>query len=268
MGVKMTRFVKYSIATLVLACLGFAAGSALAADLQYKNHAQGVEYTYTLTVTKGLAKTIVDVKRSVVSVSGNNLTIDTSFANARMERGGIVQPLDSMNGPATRTVMDIRGVVQSVTALGELAQRSNDLGVAVNRDIMASLAVSSFPANDVPVGQGWTKTATAGNDNATFTYTVQAENVTRGAYNDCARISVTSAFNLSQERDITQTRSTSYTLGSVSVNGNIYFSVGAGRIVEVDLTTDYKTLDVTVDYNGRARITPDESTVTANLVLQ
>lgn len=259
---KTIAFVIFLVAALMTA-------TASAAVLEYKHQAGQADIVYQMQVTRGNLATQATVTRHVDSVVGSTITLTTSFANTQMVRGGIAHPLAQMDGAVSQTVMDNRGNVTSVTPLGNMATQAQSVGAtSLDQDLLSSFAVPVWPTADLAVNDQFTRNATQAGVNATFTYTVQGLNVSHAGYNDCAQIAVASTFTVNTERENAQIRDTAYILGNVNITGTIYFSVGQGRVVESNIDIDSDLLNVSVDFNGKARIAPSESAVNAQLLIQ
>jgi len=244
--------------------LSFSEGTAF--ELKYL-HNSGDNIKYKLEIYKKNQKTLIDIYR-YIDRNENSIIITTSFDNAQIIIGGIPQYLDTLNGQVNKTIMDEYGVISDIQPLSSFNSINASLDVNIQRDIMNSLGISSFPKEDLSVGSSWTKNASKGNLNSTFFFKIEKENISYKGYNSVVEISITSDLIIDNESEIVEVQNTTFTNGKILIRGILYFDLTKGRIVKIDQRIKYHIVSIVLDFNGVPFISADEDEVVSILDIQ
>lgn len=236
-------------------------------ELKYL-HGTGQDIDYILEIVKKNQKTVIDINRHVDSVVGTDITITTSFTDAKTLSGGIERTYGELIDSVSRTIMDDHGVVSSVAPLSSFKNTMDSLSLNLERDLMNKLGVSSFPQGDLSVGSSWTKNASKGSTSSTFVYTVDQENISMYGYTSVVKIRIESDIALDEVNEIADVKKTSYNKGDIIIRGALYFDINTGRIIQIEQNMTYHILNIMIDFNGTPLITCDDDVVTAKLVIQ
>jgi hypothetical protein len=192
-----------------------------------------------------------------ISAAGQTMSYDSGAPSASTDSTEvqIAESLDMLIGQPTMTVVDPRGVVQSVSGIAELRQRFQ----ATNRlaaDVIGSLggaeqlfgdrgiyATGVFPLDVVEVGDSWpagsvTTPTPIGGLNATSTFTLVGFDVVDGR--EIARIAVAHDIALEPSGFLGPA---TFELGDVSGEGEVLFDRARGEIYRV---TNHISLPMTV----------------------
>jgi len=188
--------IRYAFCLLVFVAMVTCADVSQAITIRYE-YTAGQTDRYTLVVTQENMKSQLDLSRVVETVQpgagpgGFDLyTIKTVFNSGLIWVNGRQQDYTGATGDLQRSVIDQQGNLQQVTFLGDAADFATNVkpSLAAQVDFMQRLGVPDFPTGDIAVGSSWTRTAHFGEENVTYTYTLDADNDTTGvAGRTCAR---------------------------------------------------------------------------------
>lgn len=256
--------------SLLGALLGFiCVGEARAVVLQY-NHTAGESLDYSLDVDQEEQDMSVDVNRHVDDVDGSGIiTITTSFSN-----GVIVKPNNreiplEISGPVSLTTMDNSGVVSGVEFLGEADDLASSTGsiISLTQDMMTSLGIPDFPAEDLSVDDTWTRTI-SGTTACEFTYTLEAIDDTSQSGYTCARIGISADPVISVFQEVPEARMSVTIKGTESIRGTLLFDINDGKIVRLDETISADAVSTMQYYNGEVKVIPKKGDVNITLVIE